>query len=316
MRIDHARPTAQPAPLDAPSKSLRRGDRGVPVRKLQRALERTGHLSAADRAAERDRFGARTKTALEGFQRSRRLEADGIYGPKSRAALERAVEAPPSKTPGWMKDSFERAGRKRGLLVQGDRGRGVKHAERRLAKLGYKPGAQDARFDAKTRAAVKRFQLRANLDPSGWVDVATARKLDAKNAPKAVEGRPFQGYVNGRPTKIRVSPIGNGKVLRTDAAKAYKKMEAAARRAGVNLYPVSGARSMAEQRYLWNLYQSGRGNLAARPGYSNHQGGIAVDIGNVGGYGTRAYSWLRNNAGRFGFVNDVGGEYWHWTYRR
>ena len=26
-----------------------------------------------------------------------------------------------------------------------------------------------------------------------------------------------------------------------------------------------------------------------------------------------AYRWLSNNAKRFGFVNDVAGEFWHWT---
>lgn len=40
-----------------------------------------------------------------------------------------------------------------------------------------------------------------------------------------------------------------------------------------------------------------------------------MDIGGVRGYGTRAYTWLQANGARFGFVNDVRGEYWHWTYR-
>jgi LAS superfamily LD-carboxypeptidase LdcB len=35
----------------------------------------------------------------------------------------------------------------------------------------------------------------------------------------------------------------------------------------------------------------------------------------VNGYGTAAYRWLANNARRYGFVNDVRGESWHWTYR-
>ncbi|MEN9799809.1 MAG: hypothetical protein RL653_3506, partial [Pseudomonadota bacterium] len=56
--------------------------------------------------------------------------------------------------------------------------------------------------------------------------------------------------------------------------------------------------------------------LAARPGYSNHQMGLSVDLGGIGGYGTRAYNWLKQNASRYGFVNDVGGEFWHWTYKR
>ena len=104
--------------------------------------------------------------------------------------------------------------------------------------------------------------------------------------------------------------------MRTDAARAFLKLEASAKRAGVDLSVVSGFRTMAEQKDLYQRWLQHRGNLAARPGYSNHQGGISVDIGGVNGYSTHAYSWLSHNAKRFGFVNDVSTEYWHWTYKR
>jgi LAS superfamily LD-carboxypeptidase LdcB len=64
------------------------------------------------------------------------------------------------------------------------------------------------------------------------------------------------------------------------------------------------------------LKVDGTGNLAARPGYSNHQGGVSMDIGGVNGYGTSACRWLQANASRYGFVNDVAGESWHWTFKR
>ena len=35
---------------------------------------------------------------------------------------------------------------------------------------------------------------------------------------------------------------------------------------------------MGEQQRLWNAYQNGTGNLAAYPGHSNHQNGVALDI--------------------------------------
>jgi LAS superfamily LD-carboxypeptidase LdcB len=90
-------------------------------------------------------------------------------------------------------------------------------------------------------------------------------------------------------------------------------MQAAAARAGVNLSATSGFRTMSEQQELYRRYQAGTGNLAARPGYSNHQNGIAMDIGGVGGRGTRADQWLRANAGRFGFRN-LPSEFWHYDY--
>jgi LAS superfamily LD-carboxypeptidase LdcB len=72
---------------------------------------------------------------------------------------------------------------------------------------------------------------------------------------------------------------------------------------------------MAEQQALYRKYLNGTGNLAAKPGYSNHQNGISVDIGGINGYGTKAFKWMQQNAGRYGFINDVRGEFWHWTYR-
>ena len=41
--------------------------------------------------------------------------------------------------------------------------------------------------------------------------------------------------------------------------------------------------------------------LAAVPGTSNHGWGLAVDLcGGIGSFGTRQYTWMVANAGRFG----------------
>ncbi|XHF15198.1 M15 family metallopeptidase [Archangium gephyra] len=114
--------------------------------------------------------------------------------------------------------------------------------------------------------------------------------------------------------RITVSPIAGGKELRSDAAAAFNRMHAAAKAAGINLHVNSAFRTMEQQRDLYQKYLNGTGNLAAKPGYSNHQGGIALDI-NVGGTGTSTYKWLANNASRFGFARTVPSEPWHWEYR-
>ena len=49
--------------------------------------------------------------------------------------------------------------------------------------------------------------------------------------------------------------------------------------------------------------------LTASPGYSNHGNGLAVDI-----HPAAIQSWLKGNASRFGWVNDVPSEPWHWSY--
>ena len=47
---------------------------------------------------------------------------------------------------------------------------------------------------------------------------------------------------------------------------------------GENVIATEGHRSKAEQERLYNLYKSGKGNLAARPGTSNHGHGLAMDL--------------------------------------
>ncbi|MEW5741635.1 MAG: D-alanyl-D-alanine carboxypeptidase family protein [Myxococcota bacterium] len=210
----------------------------------------------------------------------------------------------------------------------GSRGLHVALLQKKLNERGARL-AVDGIFGPKTLAAVKRFQQQRGLAVDGIVGPKTWGALGVKaqshggnvggTTPSAPApsgpGTRTTGYVNGRPVSITVSPIGNGKYLRSDAAAAFNRMKADAARAGVTLTPVSGFRTMAEQTYLYNLYRQGRGNLAARPGYSNHQQGLSVDVSTGGSYSSAAYRWLAANGRRYGFVNDVGGEPWHWTYR-
>jgi len=68
---------------------------------------------------------------------------------------------------------------------------------------------------------------------------------------------------------------------------------------------------------LYNGYISGRPgfNLAAKPGFSNHQDGFAYDFA-IGGYeGNPRYDWLKLHAPEHGFVRTVNKEPWHWEYR-
>ena len=121
------------------------------------------------------------------------------------------------------------------------------------------------------------------------------------------------GYKRGTAFKIRTVVV-DGKKVEWKTANAYMKMAKAAAKAGVHLRVVSGFRSMAEQKYLYNCYRTGScngGNLAAVPGYSNHQSGHALDL-NTSSAGV--YSWLTKNASRFGFRRTVPSEAWHWEW--
>jgi LAS superfamily LD-carboxypeptidase LdcB len=126
------------------------------------------------------------------------------------------------------------------------------------------------------------------------------------------------GFVKGVPTLINVKSIGDGQTLRDDAADSYLRMQADAAEHGIELRSNSGFRTMAEQLELRAAYEAGTGNLAARPGYSNHQSGTANDFAYCQSFTTPTYLWLKNNAHRYGWRNTGANfsqpEPWHWEF--
>lgn len=70
----------------------------------------------------------------------------------------------------------------------------------------------------------------------------------------------------------------------------------------------SGLRSTAQQQKLWEKYQNGTGNLAAKPGTSYHEKGLAYDIGFADDATRR---WAHANASKFGLVFPIKSEAWH-----
>jgi Putative peptidoglycan binding domain/D-alanyl-D-alanine carboxypeptidase len=121
---------------------------------------------------------------------------------------------------------------------------------------------------------------------------------------------------NGRLSPGVLSPI-NGGFLRADAARAFNAFDRASRqRYNVALHPLghmSSYRTYSQQVALWQLYQSGRGNLAAYPGTSNHGWGVAVD------FATTHMRWIVDQIGaHFGWSkawSDAPSEWWHIRYR-
>jgi D-alanyl-D-alanine carboxypeptidase len=120
------------------------------------------------------------------------------------------------------------------------------------------------------------------------------------------------GYRRGRPVKLRLVTLGWAEVeLRT--ARAFLAMHEEAARSGVELTINSGFRSHEQQAWLYRAWREGWGNFAARPGYSNHQSGRALDL-DVRDPAT--FSWLERHARRFGFRRTIAREPWHWEYVR
>lgn len=123
-----------------------------------------------------------------------------------------------------------------------------------------------------------------------------------------------------------------------EARKALNQMLEAAKQQGFDLVAFSGYRSFEYQTTLYNNYVNRDGQAAAdrysaRPGYSEHQTGLAFDIGERGKedvwlteeFGeTPAGQWLFAHAQEYGFIlrfpqnkEEITGymyESWHYRY--
>lgn len=73
-----------------------------------------------------------------------------------------------------------------------------------------------------------------------------------------------------------------------------------------------GGSQGAIELFVEHNFDTGR---AARPGWSWHCSGRAVDIGNIGKKDTpNLYHWLVKNASTFGF-SPYAAEHWHWNHK-
>lgn len=121
------------------------------------------------------------------------------------------------------------------------------------------------------------------------------------------------GYSSGNAFPITVVTV-DGKPVERSTANAYYVMAQAAAAAGVNIQIVSGFRTMAQQQYLYGCYVNcscNSCNLAAKPGYSNHQSGHALDL-NTSSSGV--LNWLNAHGAAYGFKRTVPSEAWHWEW--
>ncbi|MFC9936000.1 MULTISPECIES: D-alanyl-D-alanine carboxypeptidase family protein [Micrococcaceae] len=134
-----------------------------------------------------------------------------------------------------------------------------------------------------------------------------------------------------------VAVKGTNVRLKSSAAKAYTKMAKAAAKDGVKIRAVSGYRSYNRQAELFNYYtriygKSYASRISAVPGTSEHQTGLAIDVGNANGAcglqacfaNTPVGKWVGKNAHKYGFImryqkgqESVTGysyEPWHFRY--
>jgi D-alanyl-D-alanine carboxypeptidase len=145
-------------------------------------------------------------------------------------------------------------------------------------------------------AAFDKNQFSIDGPSSLWTIVNKKRPLAA-------------GYVPGDMASV------GGSMLKSDAAAAVNQLIAAAGAQQVPLKVISGYRSYQTQKSVYDSYvqkdgQAAADTYSARPGHSEHQTGLAADLGNSNGNcdleicfeSTPGGKWMAAHAHEYGFI--------------
>jgi D-alanyl-D-alanine carboxypeptidase len=170
------------------------------------------------------------------------------------------------------------------------------------------------------RLVDKQHPLPADYEPDDLVELGAAQN-------SAAQSSTVQNSAQSAPYRVSRA----GLLLRKPAADSLAEMAAAARAGGVLLTASSAYRSYSyqEQLYSRNVQEMGReaaDRESARPGFSQHQTGLALDFGAINDSfaGTAEGRWMAANASRFGWslsfpdgyewLTGYRWESWHYRY--
>ena len=150
--------------------------------------------------------------------------------------------------------------------------------------------------------------------------LAALKAQQQRQAPTVEPTYTSGGGVSSGVRRAAGGPLTGRYNLLAGADRALQAANAAFRKQfGYDMKINSGGRTYAEQARAYALYKAGKGNLAARPGTSQHESGRAIDLGGAfQNAGSREHRWLQANAGRWGFKwtgkNFKQFEPWHWEF--
>ncbi len=258
------------------------------------ALESAAAATAADLSRQVDALQTRAgeaRTRLEAAaQELARAQAARQAALEQAAREAAAAEAARLAEAARAAEAARQAAAREGAARQASAAQAAHAAQ--AAQAAQAAGQQAASQAAASRAAASRAGLSAGCG-----------------------ARSTAGYANGLLPDSVLCPlsVGGGARLRSDAAAAFERLNAARPMCVTDSY-----RSYSQQV---DVYQR-KPDLAAIPGTSNHGWGIAVDFGcGVEQFGSAAYLWMKANAGRYGWVHpawaEPGGgkpEPWHWEF--
>ena len=142
-----------------------------------------------------------------------------------------------------------------------------------------------------------------------------------------------EDYVPDNLVNAKLEYSRDGMMLVEEALLSFEKMYYAAKKDGYKIRIMSSYRSYQYQVNLYNNYVKKDGvdaadTYSARPGFSEHQTGLCVDIDDgIINYQSfeksRSYIWMKNNSYKYGFIerypkgkeNVTGYSYESWHYR-
>lgn len=142
-----------------------------------------------------------------------------------------------------------------------------------------------------------------------------------------------ENYIPDNLENINTKYARSGMSLVNYAKKAFESLAEAAKKDGMNIIVMSSYRSYKYQYNLYNKYKEQDGEeladtYSARPGYSEHQTGLAVDVYNgeetfTNFENTKEFNWMQENAYKYGFIlrfpkdkiRETGYDYESWHYR-
>ncbi|MBQ6404878.1 MAG: M15 family metallopeptidase [Bacilli bacterium] len=171
------------------------------------------------------------------------------------------------------------------------------------------------------------------LDKTQYEDIIPARNL---NTPKVLVNKYYyleEDYVPKNLETISSMYALNGMQLVKEAKIAFESLSKAASKEDLRIIAMSSYRSYEYQVDLYNRYvkQDGKekaDTYSGRPGHSEHQTGLAVDVYNgktdyTNFEKTKEFKWMNSHAHEYGFIlrfpkdkePETGYEYESWHYR-
>ncbi len=160
--------------------SLKSGDKGAEVKKLQERLKELGYYTSVIDSE----YGAKTIAAVKAFQQKNGLTADGVAGSATLKKLNStsAIKANNSTNTNTNTSTTLNTNQ---TLKSGDSGAQVRALQTRLKALGYYTPSVDGDYGYRTVEAVSNFQRANKLTVNGTANPTTLRKLVSSSAVSA-----------------------------------------------------------------------------------------------------------------------------------